>query len=104
MQAAVGAGGGGGGGGGGGAAQEPRARLVQRVVPQVVRARDVASDDAQRLREGAEFDVDLLLDVEVGCDPATAIPENALPVRVVDENHRAGLLRDVRDVPDGGDV
>src|SRR2546426_8129268 len=85
-------------------AQQPRPRLVEGVVPQVVRPRDVSADDAQGLRERPELDLDLVLDLEVGRDAAASIAENALAVRVVDVDHGAEFLTDPRDVPDRRDV
>src|SRR5207247_3637477 len=66
------------------AAQEPGPRLVQRVVPEVVRSGDVAADHAERLRERAQLDLDLVFDVEMRRDAPAAVPQDSFPVRVVD--------------------
>src|SRR2546426_28558 len=85
-------------------AQEPRPRLVERIVSQFVRSGDVSTDDAEGLRERAEFDLDFLLDVEVGRDAATTVAEHALAVGVVDIDHRAKFVADPGDVAHGCDV
>src|SRR5206468_3277103 len=76
----------------------------ERKVPQVVRSGDVASDDAEGLRERPEFDLDLVLDVEVRGDATTTVAEHAFAVGVVDVDHRAKFLADPGDVAHRRDV
>src|SRR5207247_8750194 len=72
-----------------GGAEEERARAMVEVLDQALRAADVSSQDADRLGERANLDVDLAVQVEMIHRAAAGLPQDSARMRVVDHHDRA---------------
>ena len=76
--------------------EQERPRAVVEEVDQVLRAADVATKRADRLRERADLHIDAAMDIEVIDRAATVTAENAGSMRVVHHHDGAVLLGEHR--------
>ena len=84
--------------------EEERAGALDQDVAQVLRAGDVAAEDADGLAQRPDLDRDAAVEPEVVDRAAAVAPEDARGVGVVDEDRRVGRLGRLDDPGQRGDV